>query len=152
MRPFLRLSPHKNLKSMGADSGGSGPSYQEKLTKLIPAEVVALYLGGKNLIEAFFAAPANATDGSAPIWWWVWTAVCFGAVYVYRAWATSDSQVRVPPDYPAVFIAMASFVVWVYGFGDAFQISGLWHPLAASLLVLLWTLLAPKIFERFSQG
>ena len=152
MRPFLRLSPHRNLKSMGGESDGSTPSYQEKLTKLIPAEVVALYLGGKNAIEAFFATPANAAGGDVPMWWWGWTIVCVVGLFIYRAWATSDAKIDVPPDYLAVIIAMISFVIWVYGFGDAFRVSGLWHPLLATLLVLAWTFLAPKLFERFVRG
>ncbi|MBR0945255.1 MULTISPECIES: hypothetical protein [Bradyrhizobium] len=134
------------------DEARTDPTYQEALTKLIPIEVVTLYLGGKNAIEGYYAAPGNAADGSAPLWWWGWTIVCIIGLVVYRGWATSDSPLKVPPDVPAVIVALVSFVIWIYSFGDAFRAVGWWHPLLAALLVVAWTFAAPHIFLKWMNS
>ena len=74
--------------------------YLDRLVKLIPAEVVGVYLAGKSLIQSKFepdARPAAPTDlakwleGQQPYWLW-WTIFCFVAVIVIRAWATSSGK------------------------------------------------------------
>ncbi len=117
--------------------------------KLIPSEVVGLYLGGKNGIEAYFAASAAEADGSQSFFWIGWTLFCLLGLVLHRRWATSEPSAGIPPEWPAIGLAAVSFLVWVYSFGDVFKISfDVWHPLVATLLVLAWTFSSPIVYGR----
>lgn len=153
MPAYLRIARHKNLESLSEDSAKATnfEKYQEALAKLIPAEVVALYLGGKNAIQTYFHDGATTSDaGSEPGFWIGWLVISFLGLVAYRRWATSDKSHGVPPEWPAVAISAVSFLVWVYSFGDAFRIVNVWHPLVATLLVLAWTFAAPLVYRLIS--
>lgn len=118
-------------------------AYLDRLVKLIPAEVVALYLAGRSAI---------LTDPKPdPAYWVGWTIFCLFAVVWVRAWATSGGKPAVGPEWPAVGIAAVSFLVWVYSLGDVFKALGHSQPLLASLLVLAWTFIAPLIYRPKSE-
>lgn len=117
-------------------------AYVDRLVKLIPAEVVALYLTGRPLIQPE-ETERTADDPDQRIYWLVWTLVCLVAVLVVRRWATSDPTWRLRPQWNAVIVAAISFLVWVYSLGDVFRGYGLWSATAAALAVLAWTFFAP---------
>ena len=132
----LRIEPHREQTLLARGEGLS--KYTQAATKLIPAEVVAAYLAGKAILLG---------DNSSSIVWWVgWTLVCLVFVIVLRAYATSDNTAGVPPERPAVFISALSFLVWVYSFGDVFQMLGLWSKLGSGLLLIVWSLASPLLF------
>lgn len=111
-------------------------TYLARLLKLIPAEVVALYLVGKGLL------PQAHT-----LAWISWTVVCLLAVIVVRASATRSLKDQLGPQWPAVAIAVGSFVIWVYSLGDVFQLLSVYVPYLASLLVLTWTFFLPYFYK-----
>lgn len=114
------------------------------VTKLIPSEVVAAYLSGRALLQANMDHPK--------VWLWVvWTLFCLGAVIVLRRWMTSDSSTNTPAQWSAVITAAVSFLVWVYSFGDIFQLLQWWDPTAAGLLLIAWTLAAPALHLLLSK-
>jgi hypothetical protein len=104
------------------------------------------------------AAAANPQQGfiSENAYWIGWTLFCFVAVIIVRAWATSDTERDVKPEWPAVGIAATSFLVWVYSLGDAFARPkiffglehGIWEPLLAMLIVFAWTLIVPVVYRE----
>src|SRR4051812_3911778 len=85
----------------------SGPevvkSYFERLVKMIPAEVVGLYLFGFGLIPAKEIA-----------WKSAWTAFCVLATIFARMALTSDKPAQVPPQWKAVIASVGAFLVWAY--------------------------------------
>lgn len=100
-----------------------------RLSKLVPAEVVAVYLAGRPLAEARFADQ--------------WPAVCLALVIIVRAWGTAD---RRGPQWVSVAVSAVSFVLWVHATGGRF----LGWTLAtdvASLAVLVWTTVAPILWR-----
>jgi hypothetical protein len=138
----LRIERHENQKSLGPEGGGGEPGgvgkWAEAVTKLIPGEVVAAYLAGKAMLQA----------GSPPLgtgWWIGWTVFCLAAVFGLRRWMTSDKSAGVPAEWSAVWISVFSFLVWVYSFGDAFQMVGWWNKTGSALVLIAWTLVAPLI-------
>lgn len=138
----LRIERHKNqghLGEGGGDSGGAG-KYFEAITKLIPGEVVAAYLTGRSVVQA--GAPGE-TPGKGT--WIVWTLVCLFLVIGLRKWMTSDKAAGVPAEWSAVCISALSFLVWVYSFGDVFQLLGLWTKVSSTLALITWTAAAPLI-------
>jgi hypothetical protein len=160
MGTILRIrSPQGDGVQGDAPAGGaaantdSAKQYVERVVKLIPTEVVGVYLVGKAAIETRFTDKADQSQGlfSETTYWIGWTLFCFFAVIASRAWATSDQNT--PVEKPAVAIAAVSFLVWVYSLGDVFKIvavrnHALWDSLLAMLLVFAWTLIVPLIYRE----
>lgn len=149
MATILRIRGTRSFTAPRTEPG-PGKAYLDRLIKLIPAEVVALYLAGAGAIEKTFPHPEAKPvfTSSEQDFWLGWTAFCLIAVVVVRAWATSSKTEKVSPEWPAVFIAAASFLVWVYSLGDVFDSFGLEHPLVANLVVFGWTFLAPFLYRE----
>lgn len=124
------------------------PSYPEKLMKLIPAEIVALYLVGQSAIRAAFApkmvavqageaaqgkataaAPASGSPAqvfvadpilSEPAAWLIWTILCAAGLVAMRMRMTADPDNNVAAEWAAIRISLLAFFLWVYAFGDVF--------------------------------
>lgn len=113
----------------GAVAGGAAGAWMERLVKLVPAEILAVYLAGRSHAAAIHGA---------------WPLVCLALLLALRIWGT-----RVPgkgPQWPAVGVAAVSFVIWVFALDG--RILGLSvSPDLASLLVLVWTTLAPLLYR-----
>jgi hypothetical protein len=136
----LRIGLHENQKHLGTN-GGEGEAaskYTEAVTKLVPGEVVAAYLAGKALLQAP-SPPLSA------IWWVAWTVFCLVCVLGWRAWMTSDKAAGVPVEWSAVVVSMLAFSVWVYSFGDVFEIFDLWNKVGSGLILIGWTLVSPLL-------
>jgi hypothetical protein len=138
----LRIERHENQKSLGPGGGDDEASgvgkWAEAVTKLIPGEVVAAYLSGKSILQTGSPPPS--------IGWWIgWTVFCLAVVIGLRRWMTSDKAGGVPAEWSAVWISVLSFLVWVYSFGDVFDMLGWWSKTGSSLVLIGWTLAAPLI-------
>src|SRR5947207_2701854 len=72
-------------------------SYLDRLIKMIPAEVIGLYLVGSGIIPV--SNPATTIQKTALI---AWTAVCLIAVVVVRSYGTYDQTKKNPIDWPHV--------------------------------------------------
>lgn len=64
---------------------------------------------------------------------------------------TSDVAADVPPEWSAVWVSVLSFLIWVYSFGDVFQMLGWWDKVGSALLLLAWTLFAPVILVALKK-
>lgn len=111
--------------------------YLEKLMKMIPAEVVGLYLVGSGVVPEEEHAILLS-----------WTVFCFAAVIVVRAIGTRDPMGG-PPQWGAVLISSVSFVIWIYSVGGSFRwyLGQHYEPYVGSLLVLAWTFLVPMVYS-----
>lgn len=112
--------------------GSTIAKYAERLLKLIPAEVVGLYLAGAGFAERI------------TVLYWIWAVFCLFAVFAVRFWgmkASSDSRQPV-----AITVACISYVIWIYAIGGPFEASNIYVPEVGSLLVLGWTFFVPMIY------
>ena len=135
----LRIERHPNQKYLGdGDDTGKAGKYVQAVTKLIPAEVVAAYLSGKAVLQAVTPPPGIGR-------WLGWTIFCFAAVVGWRAWLTSDRTAGVATEWSAVIISALSFLVWVYSFGDVFQMLECWSRLDSTLVLIGWTIGSPLL-------
>ena len=138
----LRISRPPLVKAVPRKAGSlrEGPtpiqSYMERLVKLIPAEVVGLYLVGQGIIP-----PA---DKVAIV---VWSIVCLGLVVLIRAKATGDRANALSPQWGAVVVSTISFVIWVYNMPGPFQAFQVAIPYVGSLAVLVWTFIVPFLYQ-----
>jgi hypothetical protein len=103
--------------------------YLTRLVKLIPAEVVALYLTFKEV----------AAD-----WLAIWATVCLVLVVIVRALGTSGANK--PVQWGAVVVAAVSFVLWIYATGG--HIIDVTLPAGViSAAIGLWTFVVPWFYK-----
>jgi hypothetical protein len=136
--PF-RINRPNTIKAYAASDevGDAGfRFYLERLLKMIPAEVIGLYLVGSGII------PADQTVALA-----VWSAVCLFGVFAVRMYGTSDPARSLSPDWTHIAISAVSFVIWVYTLGGPFAAWGVSLPWLGSLLVLAWTFFVPIFYK-----
>lgn len=120
-----------------AGAGGEGfKFYVDRLVKLIPAEVLGLYLIGVGLIPTGIALALA-----------VWAAVCTALVIFARAYATADPANKLGPQWAAVAVSTVSFILWLYSMGGPFEAYGLAVPWLGSLAILVWTFLVPYFYK-----
>jgi hypothetical protein len=110
--------------------------YLDRLMKMIPAEVISLYLIGRGFIPI-----------EQPIVLAAWAVVCLAGVLLVRAYGTADPEANKSPDWVHVAISAVAFVIWIYTLGGPFAAANLYVPYAGSLLVLAWTFFVPIFYK-----
>src|SRR5206468_580417 len=110
--------------------------YLDRLLKMIPAEVVSLYLVGTGFIPEAHRYMLIA-----------WAVVCLVGVLVIRAYGTADPIRDKKVDWIHVAISSVAFVVWVYTLGGPFKAFDMHVPYVGSLLVLTWTFFVPVFYK-----
>jgi hypothetical protein len=111
------------------ESPGPIDTWLSRLVKLMPAEIVAVYLAGRPLAQERYAG--------------YWPVVCLVLTVIVRAWGTSD---RRGPQWISVAVSAVSFVVWVYATGGHF-LTTMVDVNLAGLAVLVWTTLVPLFWR-----
>jgi hypothetical protein len=127
--PLRIRAPRAPEAAAAAGTAGPIDGWMDRLMKLVPSEIVAVYLAGRGY--------AHRIEG----WWPV---ICLVMLVIVRAWGTKDAGRG--PQWPAVAISGASFVIWVFAVGGRFLT---WQPDPdiAALLVLVWTTLIPVVYR-----
>lgn len=133
--PFRIRRPGAKGAMAGAPADDFG-SYLDRLLKMIPAEIISLYLVGSRLIPEEQAIVLV-----------VWAVICLIGLLIVRAYGTADQVNNLPPDWTHVGISAAAFVVWVYSLGGPFEALGLYINYVGSLLVLAWTFFVPLLYK-----
>lgn len=126
-RNFLRI----NAVSGDLDNQQGDP-YLSRLVKLVPAEVVALYLTFKEIASS---------------WLGIWAMICLLLVVLVRTLGTRKTGN--PIQILAVVIASISFVLWVYATDGYFlqiklppNVPGL-----VSVSIGVWTFVVPFLYK-----
>ena len=110
--------------------------YLGRLVKLIPAEVIALYLGVKGSFN-------NEPTGLA-----VWGLVFLGLVIFVRVVATREPGKKI--QLGAVVTAAVSFIFWIYATkGSIIGLDGVFgeYTKYSSVAVSVWTFIVPYIYK-----
>jgi hypothetical protein len=142
--PFRIYRP--SIIKVADDSSGAVKEYLERLIKLIPGEVISLYLVGKGVIS-------SGNDAQTPLGYWIfWTAFSLGAVLLVRIFGTADPKEGESAQIPAVLISCVSFLVWIYSMGDLFKLLNVYEPKLASLMVLGWSFVVPYFYKGDRSG
>ena len=128
MNAPLRLYAADRSAVVGQPAGPIDP-WLTRVVKLVPAEIVAVYLAGRPLAQERYAG--------------LWPLACLVLTILVRAFGTSD---RRGPQWLTVVVSAVSFVLWVYATGGHFLTYSVDVNLAA-LAVLFWTTLVP-VFWR----
>ena len=101
----------------------------ERVVKLVPSEIVAVYLAGRGY--------AAAIPG-------IWPLICLAMLLVVRIWGTNERGRG--PQWIAIGISAVSFVIFVFAMGGRVLGYGL-DTNTASLLVLVWATVVPALYR-----
>jgi len=110
--------------------------FLDRLMKLIPGDVIGIYLLGAGVIPA-----------DAPFVLVGWAVLCLLLVFCLRAYGTADKRQHLPPQWGVILLSMLAFLIWLYSIGGPFVAYGFYVPYVGSLLVLAFAAFVP-IFYR----
>jgi hypothetical protein len=114
-------------------------SYLSKLIKLIPAEVVSVYLAVFNIIKG-----AGPTEGSVILQWIVFAIVLLVTpFYLYRI-----AKIK---SYKQIAFCTLSLVVWIFSIGgplDGTLVLGYTVQFLGSIFLPLYTLIIPIFYDK----
>lgn len=105
--------------------------YLGKLLKLIPTEIVAVYLAIQGII------PAESGK---------WGLIIVSLVLLIIA-PFYLRMVQKVEKTSQILVSSLSFVVWIYSMGGPFVHFNLHQPWIASVVLLLWTTFIPQLFR-----
>lgn len=152
--PFRIERPAEIRADALAGAGGTpdAQAYMDRLIKLVPAEIIGIYLtvrgfwlAGPTPASATTGVPSTAGAGPAFLNWW--PLVCVFLLVLTRTWGTRNSSGSWRTIQPIpVILATVSFLVWVYAIGDAmFGLKP--DPRLVSTAVVLWVFLVPVFYK-----
>ena len=130
--------PPAGAAAAGAPGAADDMSfYLDKLMKMIPTEVIGLYLVGSGIIP---------DDQHAYLLGW--STVCLIGVVIARIAGTRDKAANKPPQAGLVVVSAIAFVIWVYSLGGPFKwyMGANYKPFLGSLFVLVWTFVVPLVY------
>ena len=133
---IVRPESSKGLRGPTSSLEENVKHYLSSLLKMIPAEVVSLYVMGN-----------AAIPDKQIIWQVIWSLVCLVGVIVVKALGTSDRDKGVSPDWIHVTISSIAFIIWVYISGGIFTSIGLYVPFVGQLLVFAYTFFVPVLYK-----
>lgn len=130
----------------GGGGGGAAPAggdafrnYLDRLLKLIPGEIVGLYIVGSGLIPE-----------DRPFILVGWFVFCSLALVLVRVKGTADPETGLGAQKGAVIISLVSFIIWIYSLGGpfkAFPSLDIHEPTVGSLMILGWTFIVPFFYR-----
>ena len=137
MGPFRIRKPSRQRAENQVQASGTEFSYYlDRLIKMIPGEVVSLYLVGKGIIPG----PGLAAQ-------LIWAIICLAGLIVLRAYGSHDPNQGEPIQWASVLLSAIAFVIWVYTLGGPFAVFSWYKPYIGSLLVLCWTFFVPIFYQ-----
>ena len=122
----------KSAVSAPLPAAPPGDPYLTRLVKLIPSEVLALYLSFKEV---------------AASWLGIWAMICLVLVFIVRTVGTRQAGKQV--QWGAVVIALVSFILWIYATGGYFLQIHLPAsvPGIVSVAIGLWTFVLSYVYR-----
>lgn len=146
-----RPSPIR-AQAAGSAAEDKAAQYVERLARLVPAEVLGLYLTFRGLT----APPPSGSEPGRDAFALAWPVVCLVLVFLSRIWGsrprgTPLSRALSTAQWPVVVISTISFVLWVYATGDNFFHLTIEDPRWIGASVGVWTMLVPWLYRGTEQ-
>lgn len=132
----LRIRKTKKVQGINGATTIEGSPYFERLLKLIPTEIISIYIFGVGLIPE--------TEKTVL---WIWPALCLVMLIVVRLFATRENPSPQSSQSLAVLIASISFLIWLYTLGGIFTTLAFYKSYIGSLAVLVWTFFVPYVYK-----
>jgi hypothetical protein len=124
-----------------AGAPGTQDEYLDRLLKLIPGETVAAYLFVVGVIQTALKGQPSALS----IWLWI----VFAVIGVGNFFYWKRAKVTDPTQY---VVLTAAYVVWVFTIGGPFATMEWYQPFMGSVILGLFTFLAPQFYKGVSSS
>ncbi len=142
--PYRIVNPDIGAREVAAPAAQTDfSSYLDRLMKMVPTEVIGLYLVGSGIIPH-----------DQPLVLTLWSLICLVGVVIMRVWGTTDTATNQPTDWTHVAISAAAFIIWLltlgggpFATGGVFAAAHEQAPYFGSLLVLAWTFFVPIFYK-----
>ena len=152
---WFRITRRRPVAAAEASEGDSFRAYMDRLIRLIPAEVIGIYLTVRTFAVGagpedsetarIMARATNATSDPFLDWWPV---VCVALVLISRVLGTREEGGGIRSvQIQAVLISVVSFVIWVYAMGHQILGFGMGDQRYVAAAVVVWTFLIPRIYR-----
>lgn len=115
--------------------------YVNKLLKLIPADVIALYLTVINLIKAYHRSDGGSNE---TLQWIAFGVITIITPFYLKFIAKIDSPLQIA-------FCVLSFCIWVFSMGgpiDGREVGGYSVQFIASLILPVYTLFIPFVYDK----
>jgi hypothetical protein len=135
------MAPAAAAAAAPGGAGAAGATYAANLAKLIPGEALSLYAAGGSV----HVPPEMANVH-------VWPAFCLAAAIIFR-WLATRTPGSNWPQWSALFIAIVSFILWIYGQNDwffAWKISPNYSHYVAYAM-LFWVFVLPAVVGDWTR-
>ena len=121
--------------------------FQDKVVKLIPTEIVGAYM----VLNGIIGLPSAPTGGSVralsvpPVSDETLRLYLIQAVFAILLVITPFYLTKIAKvtNRRQLAATTASFVIWAYTLGGPFVVWGLYYPIVASVLLVIWSLVVP---------
>lgn len=114
--------------------------YLEKLIKLIPTEIIGLYLTLHSI--------GNSPDAQKTDSYFTFISIASLLLLVFvRIWGTNSGSWRTA-QWSSVAISSVSFIIWIYAMGHAFAGVEFDNYRIISALVVIWTFGVPYLYKK----
>jgi hypothetical protein len=141
--PF-RIEAPSPLQAANASKQDQLTVYTDKLIRLIPAEIITIYLS----VRGYWTAPsgtANENGGFLGIW----PLICVILLLISRSWGTRNANGNWKSvQIGGIVIAAISFIIWVYAMGHSVLGFVLPDSRYAATAVIVWVFLVSAIYKR----
>ena len=135
-RQVVKMADDREAMRGGETTQDQGDAYVERLLKMIPAEVMAVYLS----IQGILLSALSGQESQLQAWLWGTFAVLLvGNVLYLRRF----NKVTDPIQYGILTLA---FVIWVLTLGGPFVFLSFYEPFMGSIILVLFTFFAPVAY------
>ena len=131
----LRIRKAKKGLRFESSNDNTVDDYTSRLAKLLPADVIALYIFGESII------PENLIMVQLGL-----ACICVIIVMLIRYNKTKEIG-EDNPQWWNIIIAAISFMIWIYVTGDVFERLNLQTKWVGSLILAIWVVILPHIYK-----
>jgi RsiW-degrading membrane proteinase PrsW (M82 family) len=120
-----------------AGNGGGAKEYLEKVTKLIPSEIVAGYIALIGFVPMIRLIPEDKH-------FWVYIGV-FIACVILTIWYMNYQSEENKPKTVHIIVSTCAFIIWAYTISGNIVWPEIHDPAIASIILIIFSLISGKI-------
>jgi hypothetical protein len=116
----------------------STQSYADKLVKLVPTEIVGAYMVLSGMIGVSPASSSKPSDMSSAL-------IIVVSIILLALTPIYLMRIGHVKNVIQIVVTTLSFAIWVYTLGGPFAVLGIYYPIIASIILVLWQMIVPLI-------
>jgi hypothetical protein len=115
-------------------TAGTTDEYVDRIIKLIPGEVVALYITLAGILAA-------SSQNSGILFWLIFV-ICLAGTPLYL------KKISKVNNHVQIAVSTVAFIVWVFALGGPFATMAWYQPIYGALLLPIFTFFIPMVIEK----